>query len=295
MTSNEEHRCHDKHEICRIRASILPIISGVLFGIAIYSFISNAGNPKIAKIFNLVDPENLALKEIVDNFYRNVYTPFLYLFIAHLIRIYLSILVIDEDPEFYFHNLRPLCKWKRVCEYVLRSLILVSLLLLVKDYAHLSDKLSWIPYLSKTYFVAAIYIYLSLLIWDVFMLFALGIKNTFTFESPTRLAYLISDIAGIAMAIIIVFVEWGVIEISSLPTFASAMSYVFLISLASLVFDLVWAPKKQWFKNSIKYWDHFFMFFNYFKFPCSQTKLLSHPCPVKTKSASSAESVGRRR
>jgi len=151
--------CNRYWHKCTIRSSLLPIVSAPIFGFAVFRFLRNLK----PEYFKLTFDMSQQTGQIESWFYMGVYLPFIVVFVLHLTRIYISIMIVDDDSEFFFHNLKPLSKGQRIWEYILRILILFSVMLFVKD--------TGAVIIGNSIFGITVCLYIVLLFWDISMFY----------------------------------------------------------------------------------------------------------------------------
>ncbi len=298
---NENTECKSGLELCRMRSSVLPIVSGLLFFAALASFLHAGGSrayikerPPVMETGRLGD-QRLAnarvdtteadetIRAIERSFHWGVYFPFVSMLCLHLLRLYLSCLVIDEDPSFYYRYLRPLTRFQRGIEYGLRILIFGTLCLFVKGHVIRTGALRWVPLLSRTYFGVAVYLYAALLLWDGSMAWFHGVpwKRKARREDTSRLSFLFNDIIGLVMSIIMVRVWIYRMQAGDMLLWAFLMWSLCVLSLVFLFRDLL--------KNRAKYVEHFR---RGLQLPCSEhPTLVPSKCPVAKSVENSREAT----
>ena len=101
-------------------ASIQPIVYIPFFAFAVWSLWRVYSRTEFNILFN-IDSRNSGLANVVLVFYIFTYIPFLTILLMHLVRRYFSLLVIDEDPVFFYYNFKDLGGIKRGVEFFLEQ------------------------------------------------------------------------------------------------------------------------------------------------------------------------------
>ena len=251
--------CEEGYERCRLRSSIHAGVSTVLFiGIAGRVLFSALPIKSVRQIFPIL-AQAAAQKggpDLTSGFYWCFVIPLVFVLGLHLLRVYFSLLIMDEDPEFYGLNLRRLSRTKRVLEYVFRLCVFVMLAyFLVHSRPGQTVAGATGRPMSQRFFFPIVLVYVTLIVWDLLMCFFIGFGETFGRHRGThasRISFMINDVVGLIMSAIMLALEARVVEQRSLMLLAAIMLALAFVGSVSLLWDSLRGGRK----NLGKYWSH---------------------------------------
>jgi hypothetical protein len=272
--------CSCDYERCRIRPSVNNVVSLLLFvGSFVMLYRSIANN----SLFDSVK------KAAVGGNYNGQFTVFLWAFAAvytvHLVRVYVSTLMIESDPTFFATDIAALDSawWKRAGELLFRFFVVLSVGVSVWH------GFGWAPFAATffgkalwgAYFSKFLRIFFALLLWDVWMSwFSGGLRGR-----RMRQSFFINDLVGFIAVLFLVLLEIypGWFESWFLGVFFM-LSCLMLIGFVSLVFGFaVEANRKMYVSFFRQEWRRWHL-----GIPCSAE------CPIlkRQTGAAVAESAG---
>jgi hypothetical protein len=173
---------------CFMRNSISHLTSLMVFGVAIskliYEYIIKNNNP-----FTYID---IPL--------RNCFYGFIILFSLHWFRVYLRMLIVDDDENYCFRILSTFSPIQLFFEWISRFSIIASLFLME------------VHPITKNLFYNILIVYLCLLLWDT-LIFSFYFYNTRNSINPVKrnslewISYFICDFFGIGFAVFLILAE----------------------------------------------------------------------------------------
>lgn len=221
--------CQHNFNECYYTTSLSHSISAVIFILAIYTFLKSVMCNVPISLNQIHDP-------ILIKTFKIILLAFVITFSTHLLRIYMSMLIMDEDAEYCNKFLRYFSKYQRIFDWILRFAILLLLVV-------------YVTYYSSSFLLVMI-LYFLLISWDIlmFLFVRYNTKKGTCFDDTygkLRTKYFSNDFIGLIVSVLLFVMEIFGVYKTTIIYFSFFIGILCLLLIIFLIYDM--------FKNKQKY------------------------------------------